>query len=662
MVHPIDPDSIRAVANELRGLHVDPSAAHAEEQRPESEPSGPASEVLLGLSRLIEQLGQRLGVDLSGRDPGEIIGRLQLLARLLGKASPTELLSDLDSPATRDRIATFLRPLPRGPTVTLPIDPGRIGGIWQRLVSRDGPGLRAWLSRELPAETGARLERELTNVALDLGLAGPGEPLVATTWAGNPTARAAGLAVLLRLVPRDVLLRLVEDELARGSLDSSVRPDQLTPYLARLGSTIRADLMGSARAPLVERLHLLVTFLRAGTLVDLIGMVRDEPEIRELVRALLTDPDAIAGGNSVTTTPARPADQALAAAGVGVSSAPQPVASPGALARQLGGLLNLPPSALARLDERGLTRTLAGLASLRGFGGPEQLLAAATAQPDLRQTLGELVRAVSGGAPDARPDPRGAAPALRGTTAALLGITLDLHDPVLLERTLAALAGQRGFAGAGHLLVAAQESPALREALRELFGGGPQRLFEEPDQFQQLMAVRARGWAGGSAPPVRIWNPACGRGLDACTLAIAAGESNPPLVVRILATDEPGAPLEAARRAVYPWSVAAPLGPERGRRWFRHYGQSLELAPDARAMIDVQSHHLLDPAPGTDFGAVVCRRRLPGLTGEAVAAAFERFADALLGGGWLLVDEGLELPTAVADRFRQLAPGRFERT
>lgn len=678
------------MAGELRDLAIDPWAARADHQGPEPEAPDPASEVLLGLSRLIEQLGRRLDLDLAGRDPGEIAGRLRLLAQLFGKGSTTDLLADLDSPSTRDRIATFLRPLPWGAGFALPTDPGRIAEIWLRLVNRVGPGLRAWLARELSGDAARRLEEELATLAGTLGLADSADLLDPVTWARNPLARTAALGALVRLVPAEVLLRVVEDALALASLDESVPPERLAPYLARLGQAIGADLLGSARAPLAERLRLLVTFLRAGTLEGLVDLVRDDPATRELVRVLLTDPETGPAAGPGATAATRPADQAPSRAGGAVAATARPTGTlaterEGALVQQLGAVLGLAPLTLARLDGPGLERSLAGLASLRGFTGPEQLLAAAAAQPELREALRELVRALAGGPLDglavppadgaggrSQPQPgataaalaaapTAAALALRETAAALVGIPLALHDPALLERELAGLAGLRGFAGPGHLLAAAQEQPALRDVLRELLAGGPRRLFEEPARFRLIAGGLPGRAAGGSTHPTRIWNAACGSGLDACTLAIAAGEADPPLTVRILATDEPGAPLEAARRAVYPSSVLGPFGPERTRRWFRPHGQDLELAPDARALIEVRARHLLDSAPGTDFAAVVSHRRLPAFTPQAIAVAFERFADALLVGGWLLVDEELELPAAVADRFRQLAPGQFER-
>jgi chemotaxis protein methyltransferase CheR len=177
------------------------------------------------------------------------------------------------------------------------------------------------------------------------------------------------------------------------------------------------------------------------------------------------------------------------------------------------------------------------------------------------------------------------------------------------------------------------------EAVTELVEAavvGETYFFRDREQLDALSRLAFR--PAPASDRLRIWSAGCASGEEAYSIAIALLEAGrAPGADRIVATDVSRRALDAAQAGVYGrWSVRHALAPGESR-WLRPRGDGHDVAPEARASVELRVHNLLDPAPAGPFDVVLCRNVLiyfePSLARDVLA----RIAASLRPGGWLAV-------------------------
>ncbi len=137
--------------------------------------------------------------------------------------------------------------------------------------------------------------------------------------------------------------------------------------------------------------------------------------------------------------------------------------------------------------------------------------------------------------------------------------------------------------------------------------------------------------------PVAVWSAGCATGEEPYTLAILFTELAGRSRVRIDATDlDPGA-LAFLQRAVYPAPAVEEVPPGLLRRYFSS-GPPYALAREVAKLVHPRRHDLTrDPAPAPPYHLIVCRNVVIYFDRATQEQLFQRFFDALVPGGWLLL-------------------------
>ena len=145
-----------------------------------------------------------------------------------------------------------------------------------------------------------------------------------------------------------------------------------------------------------------------------------------------------------------------------------------------------------------------------------------------------------------------------------------------------------------------------------------------------------------SDEPLRIWVPGCATGDEAYSIAmlcfeqLALAKKDCPL--QVFATDVDEAPLEVARRGVYPSSIAADVSAERLGRFFTRLGNSgYAVNQSLRAAVVFAEQNLIADAPFSRLDLIACRNLLIYLEPDLQQKVLELFHFALCEGGCLLL-------------------------
>lgn len=166
---------------------------------------------------------------------------------------------------------------------------------------------------------------------------------------------------------------------------------------------------------------------------------------------------------------------------------------------------------------------------------------------------------------------------------------------------------------------------------------------------------------------VRIWSAGCSSGEEPYSIAMVLRELLPDIAtwnITILATDISRDALQRARAGRYgDWSFRE-QGWERLRdRYFTHHGKEWHLAQEVRDMVTFAYLNLVeDPYPAmanntVAFDLIVCRNVTIYFSGDLVRHVVDRFHEALVDGGWLVVGHSEPSPLTYA-RFEALTfPG-----
>lgn len=164
-------------------------------------------------------------------------------------------------------------------------------------------------------------------------------------------------------------------------------------------------------------------------------------------------------------------------------------------------------------------------------------------------------------------------------------------------------------------------------------------------------------WAAHS-DQIRVWSAGCSSGEEPYSLAtlfFRAGERSrraaTPERVRILGTDIDKRSLDAARAARFDEDAFADTPKEYRDRYFTA-GYPASVLPEIKALVALERRDLLlESAPPGGFHVIVCRNVLIYFDRETQEMLFQRFHDALLPGGMLVLGKVETLLGGIRNKF-----------
>ncbi len=187
------------------------------------------------------------------------------------------------------------------------------------------------------------------------------------------------------------------------------------------------------------------------------------------------------------------------------------------------------------------------------------------------------------------------------------------------------------------------------------------RFFREPHHFEHLRAhvlpqLLEAARRGGR---VRLWSAACSTGQEPYSMALTVLGLDPEagsLDLRILASDIDPRVVEEGRLGVYPEAALADVPPVLRKRYFTMVegdaSNSLRVSDALRRLVVFRTLNLNAawPMPGK-FHAIFCRNVVIYFDEQTQQAVWSKFADKLMGSGWLYIGHSERVTGPAAARF-----------
>lgn len=161
---------------------------------------------------------------------------------------------------------------------------------------------------------------------------------------------------------------------------------------------------------------------------------------------------------------------------------------------------------------------------------------------------------------------------------------------------------------------------------------------------------------------LRVWSAGCSSGEEPYSLAVLfrrhaedAGDAARANRVTIVGTDIDRASLAAAQRGVYPEPAFSDTPAELRDRFFSPEGSSFAVKPEVRALARFEHRDLLlESAPSGPFHLVTCRNVLIYFDRDTQEALFQKFYEALMPGGFLVLGKVETLLGAARSMFTSI--------
>lgn len=248
--------------------------------------------------------------------------------------------------------------------------------------------------------------------------------------------------------------------------------------------------------------------------------------------------------------------------------------------------------------------------------------------------------------------------ALKSQIQRRVGFVCEGYKEKCLRRRIAVRMRARGVHGYGEYAELLESDPGEYARLLDAITINVSKLFRNPEVWEATarFALPALALQRG---PIRIWSAGTAGGEEAYTLAILVLQYGPeagldPTRVRVLGTDIDPRSLEIARGGEYPPFAFTEISDELRDRWFEG-PERQRVRPEVRRMVAFAPLDLMrDPYP-TGQHLIVCRNVVIYFEREAQEALFNRFHDALVPDGFLLLGKVEALFGAAAAGFRTIA-------
>lgn len=190
------------------------------------------------------------------------------------------------------------------------------------------------------------------------------------------------------------------------------------------------------------------------------------------------------------------------------------------------------------------------------------------------------------------------------------------------------------------------------------FRNAPHYIALRDHVLPELIAQRRRS----GLHMIRMWSAGCATGEEPYSLAILLRHLLPDVDnwhIMILGTDINRESLMTAQRGVYrSWSFRAETPESVKNVYFQRRGDQYELIPDVRNMVTFAYLNLVRPFyPAVEnhtigLDLIMCRNVAIYFDRETTRVMIERFYQALLDGGWLILGHSETLPDGMDKYFR----------
>jgi len=218
----------------------------------------------------------------------------------------------------------------------------------------------------------------------------------------------------------------------------------------------------------------------------------------------------------------------------------------------------------------------------------------------------------------------------------LLGIDLSQYRRAQVWRRVNGFALAKGLPGPDALVARVRRDAVLRQTFLDMLTINVSEFFRNPEAWD-VLAERHLGPILRRQQSVRIWSAGCSLGYEPFTLAMLALELAPDANLQILATDVDETVLSRARVATYNEAQMAGVSAVRRSRFFLSKGDTQEIRPEVRALVEFRRHDLLRDPYEQSFDIIVCRNVVIYFTEGAKLAMYRRFGGALRSGGILFL-------------------------
>jgi chemotaxis protein methyltransferase CheR len=246
------------------------------------------------------------------------------------------------------------------------------------------------------------------------------------------------------------------------------------------------------------------------------------------------------------------------------------------------------------------------------------------------------------------------------------GLVLSAEKQYLAESRLLPLARKHGFAGLSELvarLKAATAAPLGVEVV-EAMTTNESFFFRDKVPFEHFRAVIMPALLSARAREkrIRIWCTACACGQEPYSLAMSLKDFGAALAgwrVEILATDISNEVLEKAKAGIYSqFEVQRGLPIQSLVRFFNQVGETWQIAPEIRAMVQFRQLNLLhDFASLGIFDLVFCRNVLIYFDQDTKTAVLDRMARQMPADGFLVLGAA-ETVVGLTDAFKPMGDQR----
>jgi chemotaxis protein methyltransferase CheR len=259
-------------------------------------------------------------------------------------------------------------------------------------------------------------------------------------------------------------------------------------------------------------------------------------------------------------------------------------------------------------------------------------------------------------------DPEGFA-RLTGQIAAGTGLALGDYKEKVLRRRIAVRMRARNAGTYGEYGALLNGDADELEKLKDALTINVTRLYRNPETWDRLRALVLPELLEKREGAVRVWSAGCSSGEEPYTLAVClaeeaerAGKPNWVGKAQITATDIDEAIMHRARGGRYAATQFVEMPPHLAERYFREAGpDTREVVPLLRKMVHVERQDLLREAPPhPPYELVVCRNVVIYFDREGQERLFDKFADALVIGGYLLLGKVETLIGPARDRLELL--------
>jgi chemotaxis protein methyltransferase CheR len=247
---------------------------------------------------------------------------------------------------------------------------------------------------------------------------------------------------------------------------------------------------------------------------------------------------------------------------------------------------------------------------------------------------------------------------LKGKIHGDRGFNCHFYKDKCLRRRLAVRMRARGvesFDGYAELLDA---DPAEYEMLLDTLTINVTKFFRNAETWSVVRDQVVPALFEADDAPVRVWSAGCASGEEPYSIAIllrewaeAHGRTGDLGRFRIVGTDIDRRSLESARRAEFPEMALAETPPETKERWFSP-GPPFRLSDEVRGDVTFVNKDLISGGAERGQRLIVCRNVIIYFDREIQERLFERFYEALLPGGFLVLGKVETLLGPVRSMFR----------